>query len=229
MIDSKDCWLIDNCKQLHCNDKNGCLILYKLNYLYNEANVPINLRKNIPLRTDADGTDLEEFKQLKNIQDNIVKFVSGGGQLHIHSKQAGNGKSSWAIRLLQTYFNNIWLRTDLKCRALFVNVPLFLLKLKESISNKSDYIDHIKENIYDCDLVIWDDIGTKSATVYEGENLLSIIDYRIGNGKANIFTSNLNNKELHEALGDRLASRICNSGINIEFKGGDKRGFGPTE
>lgn len=225
MIDSKDCWLTDNCKQLHCNDKNGCLILYKLNYLYNEANVPINLRKNIPLRTDADGTDLEEFKRLKNVQDNIVNFVSGGGQLHIHSKQAGNGKSSWAIRLLQTYFNNIWLRTDLKCRALFVNVPLFLLKLKESISTKSDYIDHIKENIYDCDLVIWDDIGTKSATVYEGENLLSIIEYRIGNGKANIFTSNLNNKELHEALGDRLASRICNSGINIEFKGGDKRGI----
>ena len=103
--------------------------------------------------------------------------------------------------MLQTYFNKIWLRTDLRCRALFINVPLFLIKLKENISNKSEYITHIKENIYDCDLVIWDDIGTKSSTVYEGENLLSIIEYRIGNGKANIFTSNLNDKELHEALG----------------------------
>lgn len=225
MIDPKDCWLKDNCKQLHCNDKNGCLILYKLNYLYNEANVPINLRKNIPLKTDADGTDLEEFKLLKNIQDNISEFVADGGQLYIHSRQAGNGKSSWALRLLQTYFNKVWLRTDLRCRALFINVPLFLIKLKENISNKLEYITHIQENVYDCDLVIWDDIGTKSSTVYEGENLLSIIDYRIGNGKANIFTSNLNDKELHEALGDRLASRICNSGINIEFRGGDKRGL----
>lgn len=594
MIDPKDCWLKDNCKQLHCNDKNGCLILYKLNYLYNEANVPLKLRKNIPLRTDADGTDLEEFKLLKNIQDNISEFVADGGQLYIHSRQAGNGKaqpddsliltekgyvkmkdikigdrifgedgklhsvigkfdqgykdiysitfndrtttescdehlwnisdrssidksfktvtlksmlekelrgrvgggwryqipvtkplvfekktfvlhpyilgyilgdgstsqdgsinltinekdadsilpiinsllpedyyvkkakslgakyaysltsdklkfgrkpkdiqfsnilkdelkryniiknkspekyipddylfsdvdsrisllqglmdsdgtvlkntnnvsfgstsarlvegftflvqslggtvttsikknraynykrkdggeerrkaldfyycqvklpsnimpfrlerkikrfsnnqqnepyrsirdisyvgkkhsycittdnpsqlyltndcivthnSSWALRLLQTYFNKIWLRTDLRCRALFINVPLFLIKLKENISNKLEYITHIQKNVYDCDLVIWDDIGTKSSTVYEGENLLSIIDYRIGNGKANIFTSNLNDKELHEALGDRLASRICNSGINIEFRGGDKRGL----
>lgn len=225
MLDSKDCWLKDSCKQLHCNDKNGCLIQYKLDYLYNEANVPLKLRKNIPLRTDADGTDLAEFRQLKEIQDNIVLFVDGGYQLYIHSKQAGNGKSSWAMRLLQTYFNKIWLRTDLKCRALFINVPLFLLKLKENISNKSSYIEHVKQNIYDCDLVIWDDIGTKNSTVYEGEHLLSIIESRISNGKSNIFTSNLNDKELHEALGDRLASRICNSGYNIEFRGGDKRGL----
>lgn len=225
MIDAKDCWLKNNCKQLHCNDKNGCLILYKLDYLYNEANVPLPLRKNIILKTDADGTDLDEFKQLKNIQDNIVEFVMSGGQLYIHSKQAGNGKSAWSLRLLQAYFNKIWLKTDLKCRALCINVPLFLLKLKDNISNKSEYIEHIKENVHDCDLVIWDDIGTKSATVYEGENLLSIIDTRISNGKANIFTSNLNNQELHDSLGDRLASRICNLGINIEFNGGDKRGI----
>jgi len=225
MIDAKDCWLRSNCKQLHCNDEKGCLILFKLDYLYNEANVPINLRKYMPLRTDADGTDLEQFIRLKSIQDDIVNHVNNGMQLYIHSKQTGNGKSSWSLRLLQTYFNRIWLKTDLRCRALFINVPMFLLKLKDNISNKSNYIEHIKENVYDCDLVIWDDIGTKSATVYEAENLLSIIDSRISNGKANIFTSNLNDTELHEALGDRLASRICNSSINIEFFGGDKRGL----
>ena len=225
MIDVKDCWLKDNCKRLHCNDEKGCLILFKLDYLYNEANIPLRLRKNMSLRTDADGTDLEEFKRLRDIQDNIFDFIANGHQLYIHSRQAGNGKTSWALRLVQTYFNKIWLRTDLKCRALFINVPLFLLKLKDSISNKSDYIEHIKENVYDCDLVIWDDIGTKNSTVYEGENLLSIIESRISSGKSNIFTSNLNDKELHDALGDRLASRICNTGYNIELRGGDKRGL----
>lgn len=225
MLDPNDCWLKDNCKQLHCNDKNGCLIQYKLDYLYKEAGVPLKLRKHMPLRTDADGTDLAEFRFLQSIQDNILKFVENGEQLYIHSGQSGNGKSSWSIRLLQAFFNKIWLRTDLRCRALFINVPLFLIKLKESISNRSEYIDHIKANIYDCDLVIWDDIGTKNSTAYEGEHLLSIIEARIADGRANIFTSNLNNKELHEALGDRLASRIGNSGYNVEFHGGDKRGL----
>ena len=218
-----DCWLKDNCKRLHCNDEGGCLIRFKLDYLYEEANIPEKLRKTIALRIDDDGTDLEEFKLLRGIQDNIVQFVNDGNQLYIHSSITGNGKSSWALRLVQTYFKKIWLKTELRCRALFINVPAFLLALKENITVKNEYVKHIKDNIFDADLVIWDDIGTKSATQFEHENLLSMIDQRINSGKANIFTSNLNDSELHEALGDRLASRICNLGINVEFKGGDKR------
>ena len=224
-MDSKDCWLKDNCKKLHCNDENGCLILYKLNYLYNEAGIAIKARKKIPLSPDIDGTDLEEFKQLKEIQDNIEMFVKEGRQLYLHSSQCGNGKTAWSLRLLQTYFNKIWFKSPLKCRALFISVPQFLIGLKDNISNKSEYIEHIRENINDCDLVIWDDIATKVSTSFENENLFSIIDYRINSGKANIFTSNLSDIELQKALGDRLASRICNLDYNIEFHGGDKRQF----
>jgi DNA replication protein DnaC len=46
------------------------------------------------------------------------------------------------------------------------------------------------------------------------------------NGKSNIFTSNLGNKELTNALGERLASRICNKSIDIELHGTDKRYLG---
>lgn len=224
-MDSKNCWLKNNCKQLHCDDPNGCMILYKLDFLYNQANVPLKLREPLILKVDADGTDLEEFKQLKQIQDNVIEFINNGEQLLIHSKGCGNGKSSWALRLLQTYFNKIWLRADLNCKALFINVPHFLLALKDNISSKNEYIQHIKDNVLTCDLVIWDDIGTKNSTSFESENLLSMIEGRILNNKANIFTSNLNDQELHDALGDRLASRICNLGYNITFNGGDKRGL----
>lgn len=222
----RECWLKDNCKQLHCNDTNGCLILYKLNYLYDQAYISEKQRKYLALRIDADGTDLEEFKKLKNIQDNILDFVNSGNQLYIHSTNTGCGKTSWALRLVQTYFKKIWLTTELKCRALFINVPTLLLSLKENISNKSEYITHIKENILDADLVIWDDIGNKLGTEFEISNLLSFIEQRINSGKANIFTSNLNDNEIHESLGDRLSSRICNLGINIELHGGDKRNIG---
>jgi len=224
MITSNECWLKDNCKKLHCDDPAGCMILYKLDYLYNEAGVPLNLRIRKNLRVDDDRTDLAEFKELKNIQDNIQDFVNSGKQLLIHSTNPGNGKTSWSLRLLQTYFNKIWLKTSLKCKALFIHVPTFLIGLKDNITTKSEYIQHIKENVLDCDLVIWDDIGTKASTTFEAENLLSIIDSRIVNNKANIFTSNLTDNELHEALGDRLSSRICNLGYNIELHGGDKRG-----
>lgn len=225
MIESNKCWLKNNCKQLHCNDSSGCLILLKLDYLYNEANVPINLRKNVQIRVDEDGTDLKEFQRLKEIQDSVIDFVDKGKQLYIYSSQAGNGKTLWSLRLLQTYFNKIWFTSELKCRALFVDVPYLLLALKDNISNKNDYVKHIKDNIADCDLVIWDDISNKVGTEFEISNLLSMINSRISAGKANIYTSNISPEKLQEYLDIRLASRIASSSEVIEFKGGDKRGL----
>lgn len=225
MISEKNCWLTDNCKHLHCEDPNGCMILFKLDYFYTQANIPINLRKKLTLRIDADGSDYEAFMTLKNIENDIVKFVKDGKNILLHSKIPGNGKTSWALRLMQTYFNKIWLNGSLTCHGLFINVPYFLTALKDNITDKSDYIQHIKNNVSSCDLVIWDDIGHKLGTDYEISNLLSMIESRIINGKANIYTSNLTDEELQKALDGRLASRICNNSINLTFVGGDKRGL----
>ena len=82
-----------------------------------------------------------------------------------------------------------------------------------------------KENVLKADLIIWDEIGSKGLTQFEHENILSYINARIDSNKSNIYTSNLTDTELHTAIGDRLASRICNLSYNYEFKGMDKRGL----
>ena len=121
--------------------------------------------------------------------------------------------------------NKIWAESSLTCRVLFINVPKFLLALKASISNQSDYIDHINMYVNSADIVIWDDIGTKVATEFEHEHLLSLIDSRLLDNKSNIFTSNIIPNELSSFVGDRLASRIINTSKTIEFLGTDKRGL----
>jgi DNA replication protein DnaC len=199
--------------------------LFKLDYLYKEALISASQRKHVALRIDADGTDEQAFSALKNIENNIESFISQGKNLYIHSTNTGNGKSSWALRFIQTYFNRVWLKSSLRCRALFINVPRFLLSLKENISEKSDYVAHIKENILTCDIVVWDDIATKQTSIFESEHLYSMIEARIADGKSNIFTSNLTAVEMHKALGDRLYSRIVNLSQDIELKGSDKRGI----
>lgn len=161
---------------------------------------------------------------LKSIEINITDFVKGGKNLYIHSMICGNGKTAWSIKLLQAYLNKIWPESSLTCRALFINVPRFLLTLKDSISNQSDYIDHIKRYVLDADLVVWDEVGVKALTNYEHEHLLNLINTRLDNGKSNIYTSNLDSEELREKVGERLYSRIVNLSINIEFHGADKRG-----
>lgn len=222
MTDNKDCWLKNECNQKDCD--SFCMRLFKLDYLYKEAMISTSQRKHVALRIDSDGTDEEAFGALKHIENNIETFIAEGKNLYIHSVNTGNGKSSWALRFVQTYFNRIWLKSSLRCRALFINVPRFLLSLKDNISDKSEYVAHIKENILTCDIVIWDDIATKQTTIFESEHLYSMIEARIADGKSNIFTSNLTADEMHSSLGDRLYSRIVNLSQNIELKGADKRG-----
>lgn len=184
-----------------------------------------NQRKHINLRVDADGTDMDAFKRLKYYQDNIEEFVNNGCNLYIHSKITGNGKSAWSIRLIQAYFNAIWYKTDLTCRALFINVPRFLLALKDNISQKNDYVEHVKKYILTADLVVWDEIGIKASTTFEMENLLNYINARTECGKSNIYTSNMDGEELKALLGDRLYSRIVNLSEEVILYGQDKRGL----
>ena len=230
MITSKYCYLYGNCKK-HTNnncimeDDAFCVKLFKLDYLYNESLLSDKQRTFTPLYIDADGTDREAFLKLKGIETSIVDFVGNGENLFLHSSTCGNGKTEWSIRLMQSYFNSIWHKCDLNCKALFINVPRFLLSLKDSINTPSEYIDHIKKHILDVDLVVWDELGIKNATQFEHEHLLNLINTRIDYNKSNIYTSNLNSEELRDRLGERLYSRIVKLSTDVELFGKDKRGL----
>jgi DNA replication protein DnaC len=218
----QNCFLFDNCSRKDCN-KDFCIRKYKMDSLYSAALMTEAQKKHIILRVDEDGTDLEQFKQLAAIEQNIVSFVGEGKNLYLHSANCGNGKSSWSLRLVEAYFNKIWARTEVKCRVLFISVPRFLLALKDNITAKNAYVEYIKENVLEADLVVWDDIAAKMGSEFELTHLLNIIDNRLALNKSNIYTSNLNRQQLYTALGKRLTSRIANMSVDIELLGADKR------
>ena len=229
MITSFNCYLQDTCKKKFngrtCKEDDiFCLRLFKIDSLFNNALLSEKQKVKIPLHPDANGTDLETFKLLKSIEEHINEFVLNGKNLFIHSTITGNGKTSWAIRLIQAYILRIWPESGIEdCPALFINVPRFLLSLKDSISNQNDYIDHIKKYILDSNLVVWDEVGVKTLSDYDHEHLLNLINTRLDEGKSNIYTSNLSSNELREKVGDRLYSRIVNISTDIELFGADKR------
>ena len=229
MITSKYCYLRENCKKKFdgttCKDEDMfCLKLFKVDTLYNSTLLTDKQRVRILLYPDQDGTDLDSFKILKSIEEHIVPFVRNGKNLFIHSAFTGNGKTSWAIRMIQSYVLSVWAEYNVDdCPALFINVPRFLLSLKDSISNQSDYIDHVKKHILDADLVVWDEVGVKTLSEYDHENLLNLINTRLDEGKSNIYTSNLTAPDLKEKVGNRLFSRIVKLSTDIELFGTDKR------
>lgn len=224
-FDKNKCWWRFTCPLYSkCGECNpSCLRYVKMHYLV--TNSLLTEKQQTPKKLFPQQVDIDAFRHLNDIKNNIVSWVEDGKNLMIWSSINGNGKTAFSVKLLLSYLANIWVSSDFQTRGLFINVARMLTGLKDSISIDSEYINHIKDNVLQADLVVWDDIGIKNLTGYEHDYLYTYINNRIDNGKANIFTSNLTTEMLREAVGDRLYSRIVNGSDVVEFKGADRRGL----
>ena len=195
----------------------NCIRYSEMKYLIDNSGIPKNRQYPQPL--DA-GVDYQKFVILDEIKSDIKALVKSGFNLYICSKETGNGKTSWSIKILLKYFDKVWAGNGFKVRGYFCHVPTLLTMLKNFNADHSDLRDILEQ----ADIVVWDDIASTKLSEYDISQLLIFIDQRIMDCKTNIFTGNIVTKELLEkSVGSRLASRIWNSSKVIEFKGKDRR------
>ena len=216
----EDCWYKDVCNaDVDCN---MCIRFQEMQYLMENSNLPKSKQKPIPL--DAPDCDLDAFKRLAEIKANIRQFVEDGRNIYITSAYTGNGKTSWAIKLLLKYFDEIWAGNGFNVRGIFIHVPTFLIKSKDFKNNDKEF-EELRKRILVADLVVWDDIASTNISAYDYSQLLAYIDSRTLNDVSNIFTGNCPTKEsLTENVGDRLSSRVWGNNTEvIIFRGGDQR------
>lgn len=215
---NSNCWYLDTCN----DDCNKCVVYTQLKWqmdnsgLYPAQQKPINL-----FVTDNNREDREAYITLSQIRGNIVDFVNEHRNLYICGKNAGNGKTSWAIRMLHTYFHHCAEGNYENLLGMFVNTTDLLLKLKDFNNPLSQkYLNNL-ENV---DLVVFDDVGITGMSQYDYTQFFNIINKRMMAEKSNIFTSNITTlEELEEIFGPRLASRIYTASEIIELKGMDMR------
>ena len=189
-----------------------------MKYLVEQSGLPII--QSYPKKLQP-GDDYDEFCRLDEIRQNITEFVDYGGSLYIASANTGNGKTSWAVKLLMKYFNDIWAGNGFRRRGMFVHVPTALMKLKDF--NGTD-IQEYRESLINTELVVFDEIGGTRFTEYDEMMLLSVIDARLMQGKSNIYTSNQPTMHnLESVIGARIASRIFNTSELVVLKGKDRR------
>lgn len=213
----EDCIYKEIC-QTEC--KNLCVRYSEMSYLLKTSNLPKSqqcFHKMYP-----DECDVPAFEQLADIQANIQEYVEQGSILYLYSRQVGNGKTTWTIKMLLQYFNEIWAGNGFNQRGLFINVPTFLNQSKLVISKPSKEFDDLRTQITQVDIVVFDDITATKLSNYDYTNLLSFIDQRVFQQKCCLFTGNIPPSSLAECVGSRIASRIC-SGDIIELKGQDMR------
>ena len=77
--------------------------------------------------------------------------------------------------------------------------------------------------IYDCDLLIIDDLGTEFITQYTQAAFFDILNTRIAENKSTVISTNLSIKELSDMYSPRTASRIAGDFTLLHIFGEDIR------
>lgn len=214
-----DCWYKSVCA-LNDMCSDSCIRYLEMSALVRQSGIPES--KWFPDSLSPDDCDYSAFCDLADIKDDIYRFVTRGDNLYLFSDKTGNGKTSWAIKLMLKYFDLVWAGNGFRCRGLFVHVPTFLTKLK-NFDSPDAIVDEWKLMLPSVDLVVWDDIASTNLSNYDHSQLITFIDQRTLSKKSNIYTGNLKLGGMEKSLGARLASRVWNASHRIELKGRDKR------
>lgn len=217
-----DCWYSEVCGARKEDCEKTCVRYHEMKFLMDSSNIPKNKQGTITLYPSE--CDLEAFQRLAEIKDNIVEFVEEGKNLYICSNINGNGKSSWSLKLLMKYFDEIWDGNGFVPRGVIMHVPTFFIKCKDFKTDDPEF-EELKKLLLEVDVVVWDDIAGVTMSNYDYSQLLIYLDAREFKGLSNIFTSNITDRAtLARAIGDKITSRVWNSNTEVvEFKGGDRR------
>lgn len=215
-----ECWYKSVCEE--CKGEDSCFRYKEMKFLMDNSNIPVSKRYPIPLKVPA--VDKEAYYRLAEIKDDIYNFVFDGKSLYITSEVVGNGKSSWALKLLMKFFEEMLGESNFEPVGVFIHVPTFLAKLKD-FDNEDVQFEKLKKILSNVDLVVWDDIASTDISGYDLSQLMMYIDNRSMNELANIYTGNIVSRDdMVSALGLRLTSRIWGSNTEVvEFHGGDRR------
>jgi DNA replication protein DnaC len=221
------CWAEDYCNGYSSKCHEYCIGHVQLDNIYSLSNIPKKYQYGLPL--DCADADRPAYEYLRDFNVDILNHVEEGHGLFIYSPTKGNGKTTWACKIMNNFFKLVALDNNLRCRGLFINVPSFLDQIKDNMNKPTESMIEemrdLQDNLKTADLVIWDDIGTESATKWVRQTLYKFINYRESNNKSQIFTSNVSLMDLKQDdyLGDRVVNRIKGQCEIVELLGPSRR------
>jgi DNA replication protein DnaC len=217
------------------------------------ANIPNDYRlvtvKNMPTRdltVKIDGKTPTLANVLDSYVDSFKRQFEASGEriksLYLWSRSPGTGKTTTAASLANTYLIKHYIgslahdRQVLQRPVLFVDVNQ--LQTDYNQFNRPRVPDSVAEPAAQryyktieqakvTPFAILDDVGVRENVTdgFRGD-LHSIINARVTNQLATVYTSNIPISELPMVFGEaRLADRIKDMTMEIEFTGGSKRGM----
>lgn len=219
-ITPKNCWYRSVCPNVdtfHCS--YACSKFTSMNFLVQNSGLPEKLK--VANKMTVPPKDRDAYLRLNEIKSNIEDFVAKGSNLYLYSDMPGNGKTTWASRLLMAYFSVLSVSHVTSPRGRFVSVTEFLQMGTQYW--QAEAFSSLYKQVCNASLVVFDDIGVFEPTAQESKLLYIVVNSRISNGLSNIFTSNRSNQNLADTIGEHLTSRIWNTSETIKFVSRDVR------
>ena len=213
-IDCKDTGYIGNNK-CHCFKQRTISLLYQQSYISDM------LKENNFSTLSYDfyeGEDLLHFQNtVKTCKDFIDCFNSDYHNLFFYGT-VGTGKSFLsgciAKELMDSGYSVVY----------FSSVGLFekLSRLSFDYASKDELAD-LYEDLFSCDLLIIDDLGTELINNFSSSQFFSCLNERILRKKSIIISTNLSLQELRDRYSDRIFSRITSNFKLCKITGPDIR------
>ncbi len=202
-------------------EKCHCFKQKMITLLYEQSGIQemLNTENFSTLSFDYfDGDDLIKFKNAVEMCRNYVKSFNTDYRNLFFYGTVGTGKSFLsgciAKELLEKGHSVIY----------FSATDLFERLSKNTFQYKNkDIPDVLIQDLYTCDLLIIDDLGTEFSTALSLAEFFSCINERHLRKKSTIISTNLTLDDLHERYKDRIFSRISSHYDLIKLTGPDIR------
>lgn len=196
----------------------------KLNNLFELSGLPKKYFE--PQHLVKREVDAECWDWLEDVRNNIVEEVQRGLNIVITSTTVGNGKTSWAVRLLQRYLAETALDGRMVEKGMFVVSAQLLTEFGDYnyFQTMKEFLERF-EKLKTCDLLVIDEIGGGSLTKASYPYLYDLVNYRVDNNLSTIYTTNYTDEEIIDLLGQRLYSRIYDTSVVLEFEASNVRGL----
>lgn len=203
------------------NEKCACFKKQIIDLLYAQSNLSDMLdEENFSTLSYEfyEGEDLTRFRAAVDVSKNFVQDFKLDYQNLFFYGTVGTGKSFLsnciAKELLENGFSVIY----------FSSSALFELLAKTTFDYKAkEDLARLHEDLFSCDLLIIDDLGTELTNAFVASGLFTILNERHLRQKSTIISTNLSLEELRDRYSDRTFSRIISHFKLYKLTGADIR------
>lgn len=212
--DCKDTGYIEG-RKCHCFRKQEVDLLYDQSHLQQLTRVQNfgNLREDL-----YHGKDLERFRRARAVALRFVKeFDSTYRNLYLYGT-VGTGKSFLSVCIADELLKSGHSVLYFSASALFDR----LSSISYDYRTRDEYRS-LSADLYRCDLLIIDDLGTELTNSFVSSQLFSLLNERHINRKATVISTNLSLEEMHDRYSDRIFSRIVSQYMVCKLTGIDIR------